>query len=293
MRTVIAITLGVALLSFLSPSQDLYLRLPLVDHTGAPLAGQPVEVLVEGPTGTEVIRAIPGPEGVLVEELHVPLVQGLTVSAAGYLPTQVTDLRTVEAREEGRLRIYLVPEQPVRLAPLWGAGIPWSSARRLDWADFQGPPPPDLGQEGARIHIVVSYWMTIAVEETESGFLAFVPTGGLTTGCLMDSIRSWVRPTAKIPELLAHEQGHFDLAEVYRRLLESTLRGLTELRSTPGEAKAALEARAAAAAQAILGRMEAAQARYDQETCHGLDEEAQARWLTMIETWLARPELAP
>jgi len=109
----------------------------------------------------------------------------------------------------------------------------------------------------------------------------------------MDPARSWVRPGAESQALLAHEQGHFDLAEAYRRLLVAKLVGLAEQGPSPEAAQAALLARATAVAEAILGRMEAAQHRYDEETRHGLDAAAQAAWLSQISSWLITPELAP
>jgi len=288
MRTVAAITLVLALAPLAVP-QGVFLRLPLLDQAGFPLSGRQVEVWVQGPAGTELVQGVPGPAGILEEAVSLSSVSSLTIVAAGYFPAQVTELHTLEVRQGGAVRVYLVPPEPVRLLP---AGIPWAPAG-LSWADFRGPPPPDHDEEAARIHIVLSYRLSPRLTHEGEGWRATLPPEGVFAQCTMDPARSWVRPGAESQALLAHEQGHFDLAEAYRRLLVAELVGLAEQGPSPEAAQAALLARATAVAEAILGRMEAAQHRYDEETRHGLDAAAQAAWLSQISSWLITPELAP
>jgi len=295
MRVVLLAMLGIAALSsFPLLAQDLYLRLPLVDsEAGRPLDGCPVQVVVTGPRGGELIRGTPGPGGVLEREVHISPVVSLTVSAAGYLPAQVTELHTVRAKAAQRTRVYLVPAEPVRLTPLTREAIPWAPGHPLTWADFRGMGPSDPGIEAARIHIVVSYRFSVAVRKEGDMWRAWIPAGTLGVQCAMDPTRSWVRPGAELPALLAHEQGHFDLAEVYRRLLKNTLSRLVAQGKDKVTAKRCLEEQATETAQGILARLEAAQLRYDEETMHGTDAKAQSTWLSRIRTWLANPDLAP
>ena len=84
-----------------------------------------------------------------------------------------------------------------------------------------------------------------------------------------------------------------DSAEVYRRLLATTLSRLTIQGKDKATAKRCLEEQATGIAQGILARLEAAQLRYDEETVHGTDAKAQFAWLSQIRTWLANPDLAP
>ena len=292
MRIVLLAVVGlVALPSFSLWAQDLYLRLPLVDsEAGRPVEGCPVQVVVTGPGGGELIQGTPGPGGVLEGAVHISPVVSLTVSAAGYLPAQVTELHTVRAKAAQRTRVYLVPAEPVRLVPLV---IPWAPDHPLTWADFQGAAPSDPGIEAARIHIVVSYRFSVAVRKESDMWRAWIPAGTSGAQCTMDPTRSWVRPGAELPALLTHEQGHFDLAEVYRRLLKNTLSRLTAQGKDKASVKRCLEERATEIAQGILARLEAAQLRYDEETVHGTDLAAQSTWLSWIQSWLANPDLAP
>ena len=140
MRTVAAITFVLALAPLAFP-QGFFLRLPLLDQAGLPLSYRPVPVWVQGPVGTEVLRGVPGPEGVLEEAVRVSPVSAVVVSAAGYLPAQVTELHTLEIREGETVRVYLVPPEPVRLRAARGPGIPWGPGQ-LIWAHFRGPPSP-------------------------------------------------------------------------------------------------------------------------------------------------------
>ncbi|MBC7098927.1 DUF922 domain-containing protein [Candidatus Bipolaricaulota bacterium] len=284
------VTLGLVFcLSFPLLAQEVFLRLPLVDSlTQRPVVGCPVQVVVGGPEGDELISGTPGPGGVLEGPVHVPQVVWVTVSAAGYLPAQVEELRTVRGGHGSRA--YLVPEGPVRLVPLAREVVGW---RPLSWADFQGVPPPDPGIEAARIHIVLSWRLEVEVRREGDMWRAWIPPHGLDVECFMSPARSWVRLGAELPTLLLHEQGHFDLAEVYRRLLEEAFLQLTALGPDGAAARSSLEGRAAELAQGILARLEAAQLRYDADTKHGTDPKAQSAWLSQIRRWLASPHLAP
>jgi len=89
--------------------------------------------------------------------------------------------------------------------------------------------------------------------------------------------RSWVRGD-RVDTLLAHEQGHFDLAEVYARRLRERLRK---------EVAAACRSSAPAAAlqriyDDVLDEAERESARYDADTDHGRRPEAQRQWRLLI-----------
>lgn len=288
MRTVISIT-SVLALAVLAAAQGAVLRLPLLDQDGIPISQGRVQAVAYGPGGMEVLQGPPGPEGVFQGELHLAPVWEVSISVAGYLPARVTGLR--ELPGEGGKPV-LVPASPVRLLPEPGTGIPWSPGRSLSWDDFRGEPTGE-GPEAARIHITVSYRISLVVRRAGAGWEAEIPAGGVAATAFMDPDRSWVRPGMLAPELLAHEQGHFDIAEVYRRLLVLELAGSHASGASPEAARVELQARTSALAQGILERMEATQLRYDAETRHGLDGGAQARWLDLIAAWLSSPSLAP
>ena len=111
---------------------------------------------------------------------------------------------------------------------------------------------------------------------------------------LLDRARSWWNLELDGDELwrLRHEQGHFDLAEVMARELRRQAPGLREtLRGagpTPEAAAADLSAQWSATVAQRLDAHRWLQRRYDLETLHGIDTEAQGRWWREIDRDLRR-----
>jgi hypothetical protein len=140
----------------------------------------------------------------------------------------------------------------------------WSAARRLVWSDFQGAPPSD-GTEGAK----TTYALYSAWKCRGEAFQFRVVAGFRTT-------QSWVKPavlrdTAQSRSILAHEQTHFDLAEVHARLMRRYFAGLANAcRHT--------DAQLSALAQQLEDEAGVEQRRYDAETNHGLLADRQAEW---------------
>ncbi len=89
---------------------------------------------------------------------------------------------------------------------------------------------------------------------------------------VFDPTTSWVREPATITEaLLRHEQLHFDLAELYARLLR--------LRLAAAKVPCAqFKATFSRISRTLYAEWEAEQNRYDLETRHGLDAVRQAFW---------------
>jgi len=104
---------------------------------------------------------------------------------------------------------------------------------------------------------------------------------------------SWALKNAVTDRLLQHEQGHFDLSEVYRRKLEQSLCEVCVTGSNGEAVKAALDRALHAVADPILIQAKAMYQRYDVETSYGRNEAEQARWNQLIETWLGQPLTAP
>ncbi len=141
----------------------------------------------------------------------------------------------------------------------------WTPTRRLTWEDFQGPVPPLRGTTAAQTSCGFGF-ATNSVRPGErvevTVYNAFRPE------------RSWVHPDHRTPYVLAHEQAHFDLCEIYtrhlyRRFANTHLRAenLKDARRIYSE---------------VMETYRARQESYDQECRHGLDEAAQARWLAII-----------
>ena len=175
--------------------------------------------------------------------------------------------------------------------------FPWSADRPLVWDHFQGTPPARAQDmvEAAQIHMAIRWRLRLIMEYDcqRQLWTATVDRSSLTVANSMLPGSSWVDRTRRNSATLNHEQGHFDLNEVYRRKLKGAFVPLTARGGTADAAKQALQALIDAAGQQILSRLKKAQASYDRETGHGTDLQAQAAWNRKIAAWLADPDLAP
>jgi|ADGO01.1.fsa_nt_gi hypothetical protein len=88
--------------------------------------------------------------------------------------------------------------------------IDWSASRKLTWDDFKGPVDPESKNAA----------LTTSSINIEFGYDG---TGlEYSIKCTFNKERSWVR--IRNAEVLAHEQGHFDLAEIHARKLNKATR---------------------------------------------------------------------
>ena len=151
--------------------------------------------------------------------------------------------------------------------------FPWSPDRKLTWDDYKGKPFPGQDDNVAarttcRFGISIDTVNTVTVDVT-SEFICQ---------------QSNVRPEQRKPALLAHEQLHFDLCEVYARMVRKEL---AQAQLTPANVKAISGAAFLRYYQLYKER----QIIYDQETNHGLNIDAQAQWDKKVMTELTA--LAP
>lgn len=200
----------------------------------------------------------------------------------------------------GGLGIAQLPPPPVPPSPAnpeEPAVLVWSQERPLQWEDFWGHPPEERGKkEAANIALVLEY--AAAWEVFYDGIMKNwgARLTQFTSRAYMDRSRSWVLPHHRTPALLQHEQGHFDLLEVFRRVLEKELRGLVGV-FVRGETKEAAEQRLKELLARVYARVWQAhacwQARYDRDTDHGRDEVRQREWERRIARWLQDPAALP
>lgn len=154
--------------------------------------------------------------------------------------------------------------------------INWSPTERLQWSDFKGRP-----ESGSP-----------AVAMTHSGFQTF-PTnekiGDRTyvrtkVVAQFDCHESWVRSSEKNNDYaLKHEQGHFDISEIFARKLAK------ELNKRPISVYSYNEIMGNTYDR-IFSEMSDFQIRYDNETRHSLDRPKQAQWNQLIAEQLAAKE---
>jgi len=145
--------------------------------------------------------------------------------------------------------------------------ISWTPSRKLVWEDFKKP--DNNYPSGAIADAAAVSSCGISVISARKGLFsaqAFVFAVFVTND-------SWVRPDAKDPAVLTHEQAHFDLAELYARKMRKIIK-------EAGNEGVLL---ATAVHQRYYTEYVQRQTRYDMETQHGIDTEAQQQWLTTIE----------
>jgi len=175
--------------------------------------------------------------------------------------------------------------------------VSWSPNRPIGWDDFQGKPPVQAKNmmEAAQIHMTIRWQLQLIMEYDcqLQIWMAIIDRPSLTVVNTMVPAVSWVDRSRQNSATLNHEQGHFDLNEVYRRKLQAAFAPLTAEGGTAHAAKQALQALIDAASQKILSQLANTQASYDQETHHGTDLQAQTAWDKRIEAWLANSNQAP
>ena len=139
--------------------------------------------------------------------------------------------------------------------------IVWEQGKRLTWDDFKGKPDPDT-----HLH---AYTRT----SLKSDFVSNTQTSAVlaVTGYFVKN-ESWVMPEQKTDKLLAHEQLHFDLNELYRRKLAN------KLENHNGFTFKNFSQEASKIFQEVFNEMASEQKRYDQETQHSKIDAKQKEW---------------
>ena len=149
----------------------------------------------------------------------------------------------------------------------------WHPDRPLTWAQFRGVPPAAPGPLAAESRCALAYSGSARGQNGKLRFDLRVRTYFLPAD-------SWVRPDRRTARLLAHEQLHFDIAELYaRRLHQQFDRATFTAQNYAARSRKVFEENWRA--------YQAYQRQYDAETDHGLKTEAQARWQITVARALA------
>ena len=152
------------------------------------------------------------------------------------------------------------------------APIAWSAARPLTVADFMSRPKP--------------YERLAALTTTDikagAACRDFVFTG--TVQATFDPNASWFRdPRNFTPALLRHEQMHFDLTEVYARIMRQKL-VVFQAKVDCNKLQPAFNN----LTKSVYAEWDREQNRYDVETNHGLNSAKQAYWEKQTQVKLAQ-----
>ena len=140
--------------------------------------------------------------------------------------------------------------------------IPWEAERKLTWEDFTGPADMESSSKAYTWSKISMGW------DCEDNVFK------LNAVAKFDKSRSWKKDVLT-PALLAHEQLHFDITELYARKMRAHFANL------PNACKLTTE-EVKAQSQKILDAWTARQDQYDQETRHSKEKEEQARWELLI-----------
>ena len=143
--------------------------------------------------------------------------------------------------------------------------IHWSENRKLTWADYKG-----TAKTGSDVAASTATYLGIEYSFNNKGF-------GYKITCSFSKNKSW--GLHKTEYILAHEQGHFDIAEIFARKLNKQM---AEYKFDKENFKDDLKN----IYLKITADKENMQNTYDQETDHSILKEKQMQWLKKIEQLL-------
>ena len=147
--------------------------------------------------------------------------------------------------------------------------IPWANEQRLDWEDFKCEP-----KKGTDAVASTSTTLGIAYQLVD-GVLTYDIT------CNFSKVKSW--GLMKTDYILAHEQGHFDITEIYARKLNEALKNYVFNKKT-------FKKDINQVYQSIVREKETFQKSYDEETDHSRNRRIQLDWLDQIQKLLDETE---
>jgi hypothetical protein len=147
--------------------------------------------------------------------------------------------------------------------------IPWTPSQRLSWEDFQCE--PKRGTDA------------VASTSTSLGIAYQMQNNKLTyhITCNFSKSKSW--GLMKTDYILAHEQGHFDITEIFARKLNEALQNYEFNKRTFKQDINNIY-------QSIVTQKEEFQKMYDEDSDHSRNRRQQYDWLSKIQKLLDETE---
>ena len=140
--------------------------------------------------------------------------------------------------------------------------------RPISYDDFESKPDEaDTAAANISVSILLGYI------NTESNILRFKVVA------VMDKDESWIKKEFRKDHILKHEQGHFDIAQIFARKLAAALK---KRFYTPRDVRILSDLY-----DDFLNQMNEVQVRYDDETRGGWDPVAQSKWRRYIQRELS------
>tara|TARA_R110002167_G_scaffold359094_2_gene575521 strand:+ start:238 stop:738 length:501 start_codon:yes stop_codon:yes gene_type:complete len=147
--------------------------------------------------------------------------------------------------------------------------IPWSHEARLSWADFKGKPT------NTRAAAVTSSGITYRFSSVSKGDEVVLE---YEVDTHFYPNKSWYQPAMCDAVILQHEQLHFDITEIYARMMRKRLQDTKFTKNVKSEIFAIYKE--------ITSALNRFQNLYDKETDFSRDLEQQDLWTVKIETAL-------
>lgn len=146
--------------------------------------------------------------------------------------------------------------------------IAWTANRKLTWEDFKGS-PKSISNSNAAAQTYCGFGF-------QTNYVTVITKAKIFTKNTFTCNLSWVRPDQRDrADLLEHEQGHFDLSEVYTRQLRKKLE---EKKLTVFNLNTDANIIFKDVYALYLDRQEL----YEKETNYGLNRQKQIEWTTTI-----------
>ena len=154
----------------------------------------------------------------------------------------------------------------------YGAAIEWTPDYKLEWSDFKAS-----GK--------VSKGFSVAASTCGFGYDGIVRHHEMIVNVYVRFYcrESWKNPGYDLPEVLRHEQLHFDICELYGRKL---YKGILQLRKD----NMLNESNLKRLYDYLIEEYDDLQEKYDAETGHSTEAEQQKRWNKMIGSALKKHE---
>lgn len=154
--------------------------------------------------------------------------------------------------------------------------ISWRKDRKLSWNDFRGPIPGDVEEQTAAATYCGIGFETNTISTTNKELKINVYNTFYINS-------SWAKPEEMTNDVLAHEQGHFDLCELYTRKLREHL-------STVNVDVSTLKPTLRSVYDRIQAEYKKRQEAYENETAHGVNLPQQRKWEKILERELSASE---
>jgi hypothetical protein len=154
------------------------------------------------------------------------------------------------------------------------AEVRWSATTPLTWDNFSGP-IDETSEYDAWTYSGFNYEYNWSEADGKINW-------SIRAHSYFDPAQSWVKKNRKSPALLAHEQLHFDIAEMHCRQFKERCAKYKFTSNMDAEIKAIYDE--------VFGDMLQAQIDYDVESHHHDSEEGQLVWNEFVAEELSRLE---